>query len=135
VQDDRLKTGMEGENLAVRFLKKNGYKILERNYRSLLGEIDIIAQEKGALAFVEVKTKKSDSFAPPEWSVNRRKQEKIIRVACQYMNDLEKRGKKFDEYRFDVVAVCYLEEGKKKEVRLFKNAFQLEGRRHFYLSF
>ena len=112
-------------------MKKNGYKILERNYRSILGEIDIIAEEKGALAFVEVKTRKSDSFAPPEWSVNRKKQEKIIKVACQYMNDLEKRGKKFDEYRFDVVAISYPEEEKKKEVRLFKNAFQLGRGRHF----
>ena len=60
--DERRSLGKRGEELALSYLKKNGYKIIEQNYRSKLGEIDIIAQESGAFTFVEVKTRYTNRF-------------------------------------------------------------------------
>ena len=60
--DNRCHTGARGESLAVKALKKKGYKILEKNYRSKLGEIDVIARDGGVLAFVEVKARRTDRF-------------------------------------------------------------------------
>ena len=62
--------GKKGEEVALRFFKKNGYRILERNYVCKLGEIDIIAKEKDTLAFIEVKTRTSTLFGPPQLAVN-----------------------------------------------------------------
>ncbi|MDY6954501.1 MAG: YraN family protein, partial [Thermodesulfobacteriota bacterium] len=68
-EDDRRRTGKRGEALALRALKKSGYKIVEQNYRSKLGEIDIIAKEAGVLAFVEVKARRTDQFGGPKQAI------------------------------------------------------------------
>jgi len=60
--------GKESESIAIRHLKKNGYKILEQNYRNKLGEIDIIAKDKDTLVFIEVKARKSGRFGNPKWA-------------------------------------------------------------------
>ena len=65
MQNQQQKFGEKGESLAARFLKKNGYKILEQNYRTKLGEIDIIATERKTIVFVEVKTRKSTRYGSP----------------------------------------------------------------------
>ncbi|MGA7144837.1 MAG: YraN family protein, partial [Desulfobacterales bacterium] len=79
--NQRQQFGKESESLAARHLKKNGYKILAQNYRNELGEIDIIAKEKGVLVFVEVKAGKTPFYGNPKWAVTPKKQRKISMVA------------------------------------------------------
>lgn len=94
--------GDSGEEVACKYLKKKHYKILERNYKNPVGEIDIIAKHKGVIIFVEVKTRTSDFFGLPREAVDEYKQEKIRRVALGYL----KRSRAMDSLiRFDVIEV------------------------------
>ena len=93
--------GETGEEYAVNFLKKKKYKILERNYRKRFGEIDIIAENKNNIVFVEVKTRHTDSMISAADDVNRQKQLKIIKTASLYLAENE--TEKF--CRFDVCEV------------------------------
>ena len=72
--------GDMGEKKAVKFLKKKGYRILETNFKTKFGEIDIIAKKEGCICFVEVKTRSSDNFGEPREAVNFYKQQKISSV-------------------------------------------------------
>jgi putative endonuclease len=83
----KQKFGQEGEALAARHLKKNGYRIIEKNYRTKLGEIDIIAKDKDTLVFVEVKSRRSWQFGNPKAAVTPRKQRKISMVALHYLKN------------------------------------------------
>lgn len=112
--------GKAGEDLAVRYLKKNGYTIIETNYRNKLGEIDIIAKDKDGIAFVEVKTRKDSRFAHPKEAVTRKKQITISRVAQAWLKTKKKSGVRA---RFDVVAI--LSDGKAHDIELIKHAFTL----------
>lgn len=114
----KIITGKEGEKIAAAFLKKNGYRIIEINFRCPIGEIDIIAKEKDDLVFVEVKTRKSMELGYPEQAVGIRKQKKMSQLALWY---LQKRKIADTNARFDVVAVTLIPE--KNEVKLIKNAF------------
>ncbi|MEE8424042.1 MAG: YraN family protein, partial [Thermodesulfobacteriota bacterium] len=76
-EGSKQSTGAMGEELASKFLKKQGYKIVEKNFRTSLGEIDIIALDKGTITFVEVKTRKSTAFGYPQEAVGLKKQKKI----------------------------------------------------------
>ncbi|MBF0520470.1 MAG: YraN family protein [Nitrospirae bacterium] len=96
-----LETGKLGEALAEKFLKKSGYKILERNYRNKVGEIDIIAKEGDCIVFVEVKTRQGDTFGMPVEAVNAAKRRKIKSTALMYM----KTFKTEPMVRFDVISV------------------------------
>lgn len=115
---------IQGESLARKFLKKNGYKILKRNYVSRYGEIDIVAFDRGVIAFVEVKTRQSDIFGPPELAITNKKRGKIIRTALNYLmaNKIEE-----IDYRFDVVSIMFEEGSKKLDVKLIKDAFTADG--------
>ena len=93
--------GEMGEEYAVKFLNKKKYKILERNYRKRYGEIDIIAENKNYIVFVEVKTRHTDSMTSASDAVNRQKQLKIIKTASLYLAENE--TEKF--CRFDVCEV------------------------------
>jgi putative endonuclease len=115
--NEKINTGKEGEKIAAAFLKKNGYRIIETNYRCTLGEIDIIAREKNELVFVEVKTRKSVELGYPEQAVGRNKQKKMSQLALWY---LQKKNAD-TEARFDVVAITISDAG--NEIRLIKNAF------------
>jgi len=77
--------GQEGEQLAVRHLKRLGYTIICRNYRSPLGEIDIIARHRGVLIFVEVKSRSTETFGSPKLAVTPAKQRKLSQVAWHYL--------------------------------------------------
>ncbi len=111
-------TGKQGENIAAKFLKKQGYRIKELNYRCPVGEVDIIAFDKKALVFVEVKTRYSHALGFPEEAVGSKKQKKLSQLALWYMQQ----KKLFHTgARFDVVAVTFLPQG--SEVKLIKNAF------------
>ncbi|MBI5641552.1 MAG: YraN family protein [Nitrospirae bacterium] len=93
--------GKDGETLAVKFLKGKGYRILEKNYRTVFGEIDIIAKDEGVVVFIEVKTRSDDQFGYPFEAVNRRKREKMRKVALCFMKKL--RGEV--PARFDVLSI------------------------------
>ena len=118
--DNRQKLGQTGESLAAWYLKKNGYKIIEQNYRTPLGEIDIIAQEKKIIVFVEVKSRRSIRFGNPKWAVTPQKQRKISRVALQYLKSTRQMNK---SARFDVVAVTSNRD--EPQIEIVKNAFEL----------
>lgn len=112
--------GREGEDLAAEYLRKQGYKILERNYSTRNGEIDIIALHQGEVAFVEVKTRTSDAYGAPELAVNPRKQGRMIKAALGYIKQ-----KKLHQMpcRFDVVAISA---GAEQEVQIIRNAFEVD---------
>ena len=114
----KIITGEKGETIAAAYLKKNGYRILETNFRCSLGEIDIIARDKEELVFVEVKTRKSQDLGYPEQAVGIKKQKKISQLALFY---LQKKNLTNAKARFDVVAVTMSETS--NEVKLIKNAF------------
>ncbi len=94
--------GWQGEQQAAQYLRAHGYRILECNYRCVVGEIDIIADHHGTLCFIEVKSRSGLGFGFPAESVNRSKQRRIARVASHY---LQKNQRKDVPCRFDVVAV------------------------------
>jgi putative endonuclease len=116
----KQRLGKSGEDLAVSFLKKNGFEILERNYRFGHKEIDIIGKDKNTIVFIEVKTGRSKNFGAPQERVNLKKQKSMIEVAQDYIqkNDL----RDFD-FRFDVVAIEF-EKGNRK-IEHIKNAFMV----------
>lgn len=118
-QDDRRILGTEGENAAVRFLKKRGYAILERGFRMIRGEIDIIARDGRTLVFVEVKTRHGRGFGEGEDAVTVAKQEQIRRIAQGYLS--RKRCWNVP-CRFDVIAVSAEADGG-WAVRHIKDAF------------
>jgi len=98
----RKEIGAIGEKLAADFLKKRGYKIIQRNFRCREGEIDIIVQKDECLVFVEVRTKKNTAFGTPEESVTLSKREKLISLADAYIQACNKPPQ---SWRIDVVAV------------------------------
>ncbi len=108
-----------GEDLAVRHLRRNGYRILDRNVRLAGYEIDIIAREGDTVAFVEVKTRRSNAAAEPEESVGKTKQRHIRRAAHHYIS---RHGDRDTYYRFDIVSVLLPENGR-PTVNLIRNAF------------
>ncbi len=111
-------SGTAGENAAVKFLKKNGYIILERNYRKTYGEIDIIAKCGENIAFVEVKTRKSDLYGSPAEFVTKKKQQKIIKAAYSYIQKHNLDA----EFTFDIIEV-YIKGLKIETINHIKNAF------------
>ena len=120
MQNKQQKFGSRSENLAVWYLKQNGYKIIEQNYRNQLGEIDIIAREKNTIAFVEVKSRRSIRYGSPKWAVTPKKQRKISMVALSYLKATKQTDVKA---RFDVVAITSnLDEPR---IEIVKNAFDL----------
>lgn len=116
-QDDAL--GQRGENLAVRFLKDQGYTIITRNFSCNLGEIDIIARDGKTLVFVEVKTRTEDDPSP-EAQVNSAKQHQITKAAKVY---LSRYGVPKPPARFDVVAIVWPPNGE-PIIRHIKSAFE-----------
>ena len=112
--------GQDGESLAAKLLKKHGYKIIEQNYRTKLGEIDIIAKDKDTLVFVEVKARSSDRIAYSKWAITPNKQRKISMVALYYLKATNQSNVKA---RFDVVAISSTKDNPRIEI--IKNAFEL----------
>lgn len=94
--------GRWGEQTAASYLEANGYTILERNFHTTHGEIDIVASKAGVLTFVEVKTRRSHTFAYPEDSVTQRKQAHMLSAAADYLQAHPESG---ESWQFDVVAI------------------------------
>jgi putative endonuclease len=112
--------GSEGEDLAVRFLQKKGYRIVARNYKTPVGEIDIIARDSDTIVFIEVKTRTDISFGYPFEAVNKRKRQKLKNLALLYL----KRQGKESPVRFDVISIFCMDNGK-KDVEHIKDAFEV----------
>ena len=116
----KQRLGKSGEDLAVSFLKKNGFDILERNYRFGHKEIDIIGKDRNTVVFIEVKAGRSRNFGSPEERVNLRKQKSMIEVAQDY---IQKNNFRDCDFRFDVVAIEF--ERRDKKIEHIKNAFMV----------
>jgi putative endonuclease len=112
--------GIEGEDLAVKFLKKIGYRIVAKNYKTQIGEIDIIARDGDITVFIEVKTRTSDSFGYPFEAVHSGKRQKLRNLALLY---LKSQGKELP-VRFDVLSILCAEDGK-KEIEHIRDAFEV----------
>lgn len=110
-----------GEEHAARYLRSLGYRVCERNYRTRSGEIDIIAEHKGALVFVEVKARSATDFAEPRESVTSMKQRQVARVAASYLGARERRER---VTRFDVVEVFVTPEGRVEKLNVIAGAFE-----------
>ena len=115
----RRNTGILGEKLAGDFLKKRGYRILEANYRCPAGEVDLIAEHKDYLVFIEVRTKRSREFGTPEESITPTKRERLRTVASYYQ---QTHCNLPQLWRIDVVAVELNQKGKPSRIELIENA-------------
>jgi putative endonuclease len=118
---DRREVGKLGEKTAQKFLKKRGYRVRETGFRCRHGEIDIIAEQKGCLVFVEVRTKSNLDFGTPEESITQAKKEKLIASALTYSTTHQKLP---SLWRIDVVAIELNEKGKPKRIELIENAVE-----------
>ena len=127
--DKRKRLGAKGEKIAARFLRGKKFKIRQMNYTCKLGEIDIIAEQNGIIVFVEVKTRRSTKFGPPESAINYAKRNRISRVALHYIKEKNLIG---HLCRFDAVAITFPPERKgRPAIKHIVNAFQLD-RRYTY---
>ena len=117
-----LRRGAHGEKLACRFLRRNGYKILYRNFKGRSGgEIDIVCRDNDTLVFVEVKTRTREDFGRPVTAVDREKRKRISRGALNWLRMLDNPDLFF---RFDVVEVLVAEDASPR-IELIRNAFPL----------
>ncbi len=119
---DRRRLGRWGEQAALKFLRRAGYRIIARNFSCFLGEIDIVARKGEVVSFVEVKTRRSTRFGLPEEGVTERKKEKLAELAWVFLKKY-----KLDEVpcSFAVVSVLVKRERwpRKAELRLIEGAF------------
>ena len=112
-------TGKKGEDMACKYLKKDKYKILVKNYRTKQGELDIVAEDKGGvLCFVEVKARSSTDYGAPEEAVTRYKQKRLLATAFNYLESKQVGSK---DMRFDVVTVDLISD----EIKIIKNALEV----------
>jgi putative endonuclease len=118
---DRQKVGKLGEEAARKFLKKQGYRIRETGFRCRHGEIDIVAQKKDYLVFVEVRTKSNLDFGTPEESITQAKKEKLIASALTYTTAHQNLP---PLWRIDVVAIELDDKGKTRRIELIENAVE-----------
>ncbi len=115
-----LEFGKQAEDAAAKFLKDQGYKVIRRNYKTKFSEIDIIAEDKGVICFIEVKARHSNLFGEPGEAVCAAKQRQISKAAICYLKEnnlLERLA------RFDVVSLLYAKD--LPEIDLIKDAFEL----------
>jgi putative endonuclease len=117
----RKYTGNAGERIAASYLKEKGYRVLERNYRTIFGEIDIVARLGAMIVFVEVKTRATSSLGPPYLSVTGIKQAHMIKNALFYL----KTHKLTDaNWRIDIVSVRMDHAHRVESVELIENAVE-----------
>ena len=117
--DRRKSLGRRGEELACEYLEQKGFTIVERNYRTKQGEIDIIARGDNREVFVEVKARRTGDYGEPEEAVTDTKVRRIRAVASEYLGE---KGLGTD-VRFDVISVLFDTEGNLKDLRHLPDAF------------
>jgi len=120
VPGKNLEFGKQAESAAVKFLKSQGYKLIRRNYKTKFSEIDIVAEDKGVICFVEVKARHTKLFGEPAEAVCAVKQRQISKAAICYLkeNNLLEHAA-----RFDVISLLYIKDS--PEIDLIKDAFEL----------
>lgn len=121
--------GARGEDAAARYLKRLGYRIVERHYDSPLGEIDIIAVDNRTVVFVEVKTRTSDDAGRPEDAIDATKERRMTQAAVAY---LKAHRLLQNAARFDVVAVTWPKDARVPTIEHFKDAFSATGFGQFF---
>lgn len=118
---NKKETGKAGEDIAACYLKKKSYRIIERNYRTIFGEIDIIAKIAGIIVFVEVKTRFTSFFGPPSLAITRMKQSHMIKSALFYL----KKHRIMDRpWRIDVVSIKLDQAHRAQDIELIENAVE-----------
>lgn len=117
---DRIELGKKAEEAATEYLRDNGYKIIERNFRCSFGEIDIIAEDADVLVFVEVRSRRSSFYGLPQETVAWTKQQKLRRLAEYYLKIKTVTEKKC---RFDVIGILFTKDQEIKSMDLLKDAF------------
>jgi putative endonuclease len=117
----RQEFGELGERIAERWLKRQGWRVVQRRFRSGHRDIDLVVERDGTVAFVEVKARKGLAFGDPVEAVNWSKQKELVRSASVW---IDRHGRPAESYRFDVVGV--LVEGDRVRVRHVPNAFSLQ---------
>ena len=117
----RQEFGELGERIAERWLKRQGWRIVQRRFRSGHRDIDLVVEREGTVAFVEVKARRGLAFGDPVEAVNWSKQKELVRSASVW---IDRHGRPAESYRFDVVGV--LVEGDRVRVRHVPNAFSLQ---------
>ena len=116
----KKETGKRGEQLACRALEKKGYRILEKNYRCRLGEIDLVARHRDYIVFIEVRSKTGDAFGTPEESVTSAKKQRLLATALDYLGNHRDLP---ENWRIDFVAVeIDPSGGKPTRVEIIENA-------------
>lgn len=121
--------GNKGERQAVRFLRQQGYRILERQHRDHFGEVDIIALDGSQIVFVEVKTRSTTDAGQPFEAVDLAKQQKIARAALAW---LKARRRLNQSCRFDVISIVWESERHLPQIEHFKHAFDAPGTGQIY---
>ncbi|NLZ44423.1 MAG: YraN family protein [Clostridia bacterium] len=117
---ERKELGDFGEALAGQILEQKGYVILDRNFRTRYGEVDLVAEDGEVLVFVEVKARRSLNYGSGAEAVTRMKQQRLIRAALNYMH---RRGWQNRPCRFDLLELSMDPEGKLLSYELLQNAF------------
>jgi len=117
----RRTLGKLGESLAARELERRGYRIVERNWRCPIGEIDLVAEKDGALIFVEVRTRRGSERGTPQESVTPAKQAKLIELAQTYCQQTKGDDR---DWRIDVVAVEMSPRGELLRIDVIENAVE-----------
>ena len=117
----RQSLGRWGEDLAARYLAEQGYTILARNLRTPYGEIDLLVRQDRTTVFVEVKTRSTPTFGPPEVSVTPRKQAHILASAHHYIQEHPEMDG--DDWRIDVLAIQRAKTNTPPQITHFQNAF------------
>lgn len=123
ILDPRKNFGQAGESAAEEFLRHKGYKIVARNLRSPMGELDLVAEDGQALVFVEVKARRTDAFGGAIHAVHQRKQEKLIQLAAQYLahHHIKNRRCRFDVILLQGTGAVAL------QIQHIQNAFEVSG--------
>lgn len=120
--------GKAGEELACAVLKKDGYHILARNYKTKRGELDIVAKQKRCISFIEVKSRTAASILRAQDALTQQQMKRIYLCSLEYINErLHKQGINTDELKFsyDVAAIEFTDGGGVKQFQYFKNYFQV----------
>ena len=119
----RQEFGEEGERVAERWLRRRGWRVLQRRFRNGHRDIDLVAEKDGTVAFVEVKARSGSAFGDPVEAVDWRKQRELARSAAVW---IDRHGRPDDSYRFDVIGV--LMEGNSVRIKHIENAFMVRSR-------
>lgn len=120
MKNEKLTLGREGERVAEQFLKRKGYRVVERNYRCPAGEVDLIVLDRRVIVFVEVKTRSGHGFGTPLEAVPRWKQKNMIQTATFFLHQKRLHNR---DARFDVVGISW--PGREPMVEHVENAFEV----------